>query len=72
MAPSGLLYSKRVNGKTVRYHPKGMAVPAVCPAGGFPFAADLHFADGTSVMATTMLACPPKTAPPATKGRRGK
>jgi hypothetical protein len=67
MAPSQLRYSKRVRGKTVNYHPKGMAVPAVCPAGGFPFAADLDFADGTRVVATTTLACPP-TAPPARRG----
>lgn len=58
LAPRGLMYVKRVNGNTVRYHPKGLAVPAVCPAGGFPFAVGLVFADGTSTEATTRLACP--------------
>ena len=72
MAPSGLMYSKRVHGKTALYHPKGMAVPAVCPAGGFPFSADLHFADGTAVVTTIKLACPPKAARSETKGGRGK
>lgn len=70
IAPPGLLYAKRVHGKTVRYHPKGLAVPTVCPAGGFPFAANLHFADGTSVVAATSLACPPKTTRSANKGHR--
>ncbi len=70
IAPPGLLYAKRVHGKTVHYHPKGLAVPAVCPAGGFPFAANLHFADGTSVVSTTSLACPPKTTMSANRGHR--
>ncbi len=58
LAPRGLMYVKHVNGRTVRYHPKGFAVPAVCPPGGFPFAVKLGFADGTSTEATTRLACP--------------
>ena len=58
LAPPGLTYVKHVNGRTVRYHPKGLAVPAVCPPGGFPFAMKLGFADGTSTETTTRLACP--------------
>ncbi len=62
LGPSGLMYVKRVNGKTVRYHPKGMAVPAVCPSGGFPFAVKLGFADGTSTEAAAKVACPNSAA----------
>ncbi len=58
LAPRGLMYVKRVHGRAVRYHPKGLAVPTVCPAGGFPFAVKLGFVDGTSTEATTRLACP--------------
>ncbi len=58
LAPRGLMYVKRVHGRTVRYHPKGLAVPAVCPPGGFPFGVKLGFADGTSTEATTRVACP--------------
>jgi hypothetical protein len=56
--PKQLLYPERLHGKQVHYHPRGMAVPAVCPRDGFPFAANLHFEDGTSVDATTRVACP--------------
>ncbi len=69
--PKQLLYPERVHGKLVRYHPRGMAIPAVCPVGGFPFAANLHFADNTSVTATTTVACPPKARSSGTSGGRG-
>ncbi len=69
--PKQLLYPERVHGKRVRYHPRGMAIPAVCPVGGFPFAANLHFEDNTSVTATTTVACPPKARSSGTSsGRR--
>jgi hypothetical protein len=58
LAPRGLMYVKHVNGRTVRYHPKGLAVPAVCPPGGFTFGVKLGFADGTYTEPTTRLACP--------------
>ncbi len=69
--PRQLLYPEHVRGRTAHYHPKGMAVPAVCPVGGFPFAADLHFEDGTSVTATTTVACPPRRASSEHGLRRG-
>jgi hypothetical protein len=58
LAPRGLEYVKYVNGRAVRYHPRGLAVPATCPPDGFPFAVKLGFADGTYTEATTRLACP--------------
>lgn len=33
-------------------------VPRSCPAGGFPFAADFTFADGSAPNASAMVACP--------------
>jgi hypothetical protein len=33
-------------------------VPGRCPSGGFPFAADLTFADGSSTRAATAVRCP--------------
>ncbi len=35
-----------------------VTVPSTCPTGGFPFAADFGFTDGTSNSAATQLACP--------------
>jgi hypothetical protein len=69
LAPHGLMYAKRINGHMVRYHPKGMAVPAVCPPGGFPFAVKLGFADGTSTEAITRLACPKSAGQRRARGR---
>ncbi len=73
LAPPELMYVKRVHGRTVRYHPKGLAVPTACPAGGFPFAVELGFVDGTSTEATTRLACPhaARRSQGRTRGGRG-
>jgi hypothetical protein len=58
LAPKGLLYAKQEHGKTVTFTPEGFDVPTTCPAGGFPFAATLTFADGTREKATTRVSCP--------------
>lgn len=34
-------------------------VPRVCPVGGYPFAADLAFEDGSHITARTTAPCPP-------------
>jgi hypothetical protein len=70
LAPRGLMYVKHVNGRTVRYHPKGLAVPTVCPPGGFTFAVQLGFADGTYTEATTRLACPGPAGHGRARGHR--
>jgi hypothetical protein len=41
-----------------RTHAFAVTVPRRCPAGGFPFAADFAFADGTSATATARIPCP--------------
>jgi hypothetical protein len=58
IGPSGLLYTKRVHGRTVHFHPQGVDVPERCPRGGFRFAAEFGFADGGTVSATSTVPCP--------------
>jgi hypothetical protein len=60
--PPGLLYEKVVHERTVDYHPHGVAIPARCPRGGFPFRAVLHFQDGDTVTSRRTVPCPPSHA----------
>jgi hypothetical protein len=60
MGPKGLVYTKRVKGRMVRYTPRGLPLPDRCPGGGFPFAAILGFVDGSSATAHSVVACPTK------------
>jgi hypothetical protein len=55
---SGITYYERVKGRTVRFHPRGILLPASCPRGGFPFAARLTFQDATHASAGTTVPCP--------------
>jgi hypothetical protein len=59
IGPSGLTYYRHVHGRRVPFHPRGVAVPERCPRGGFPFAADFTFEDGSSAAAQTSVPCPP-------------
>jgi hypothetical protein len=54
----GLLYSERVGGRTVRFHPEGLRLPPRCPRRGFPFAARVSFTTGASAAATARVPCP--------------
>jgi hypothetical protein len=58
LGPEGLTYFKTVHGRTVGYRPEGIALPARCPHGGFRFASDIAFADGTSTSASSTVPCP--------------
>ncbi len=58
IGPLHLTYHKQVNGRTVSYHPHGVSVPKHCPHGGYPFAADLTFEDGTATTAGARVPCP--------------
>jgi hypothetical protein len=60
--PPGLRYEKVVHERTVDYHPQGVAIPARCPRGGFPFRAVLHFQDGDTVTSRRTVPCPPARA----------
>jgi hypothetical protein len=59
IGPSHLTYYKHVHGRLVSFHPRGVAVPERCPSGGFPFAADFTFLDGSHTSAQTTVPCPP-------------
>jgi hypothetical protein len=58
IGPLHLTYHRQVNGKTISYHPHGVSVPRVCPPGGYPFAAELDFQDGTHAIGSYSVPCP--------------
>lgn len=58
LGPLHLTYYTKHHGKRVVYHPEGIAVPVSCPRGGFPFAAEFSFMDGTAVTAKSAVPCP--------------
>jgi hypothetical protein len=58
IGPAGLLYHRKVAGKTVAFHPRGIRIPRVCPVGGYGFAALLSFQDGTQTTTTYRIPCP--------------
>ncbi len=58
IGPDRLTYYKHVHGKKVAFHPKGVSVPEHCPVGGFPFAAEFTFQDGSQGSASTTVPCP--------------
>jgi hypothetical protein len=60
IGPSHLTYYKHVHGKKVAFHPKGVSVPERCPKGGFPFAAQFTFQDGSQASAQVSVPCPPR------------
>lgn len=59
IGPSHLTYYKHVHGRLVPFRPRGVGVPERCPRGGFPFAAEFTFQDGTTASAQTTVPCPP-------------
>jgi hypothetical protein len=59
IGPAHLTYYKHLHGRRVPFHPRGVAVPEHCPRGGFPFAADFSFQDGSHTTASTTVPCPP-------------
>jgi hypothetical protein len=60
IGPENLRYHEREHGKTVSFAPRGVSVPLTCPRGGFPFAAEFSFADGTTATARSTVRCPPR------------
>jgi hypothetical protein len=58
IGPAGLTYYRHRHGRLVPFHPRGVSVPEHCPHGGFPFAAQFTFQDGTSTTASTTVPCP--------------
>jgi hypothetical protein len=66
LGPSGVIYFKPLEGRTIVYQPPGILLPDSCPKGGFPFAAEFSFVDGSHASARTVEACPARVA------RRGR
>ena len=62
IGPSHVWYLKRVHGRTVAYHPKGLNVPETCPRGGFVFTGEFRFQDGSSATSRSIVPCPPRSA----------
>jgi hypothetical protein len=60
IGPSHLTYYKHVHGRLVPFRPRGVSVPERCPRGGFPFAAEFTFQDGSHTSASTTVPCPPR------------
>jgi hypothetical protein len=59
IGPNRLTYYRHAHGRLVAFTPRGVSVPERCPRGGFPFAADFTFEDGSSTSAQTLVPCPP-------------
>ncbi|HTB50648.1 MAG TPA: hypothetical protein VK701_06695 [Solirubrobacteraceae bacterium] len=60
LGPEHLTYYEKVGGTTVRYHPRGISLPAKCPSNGFRFVSKIAFQDGTAVTASSAVPCPPR------------
>jgi hypothetical protein len=58
LGPQHITYYEHIHGRTIAYHPKGLILPDTCPPGGFPFAAELSFEDGSHATAHTTVPCP--------------
>jgi hypothetical protein len=58
LGPSHITYFEYKRGHTVPYHPRGILLPRKCPRGGFRFAAQFAFNDGSSASAHAVVACP--------------
>jgi hypothetical protein len=61
IGPRDLYYYAESHGKRVRYRPRGIVLPARCPAGGFPFSAVFSFQDGSTVAGSDTVGCPPRS-----------
>jgi hypothetical protein len=57
IGPRHLYYYRQARGKRIRYHPRGILLPAICPHGGFHFSASFSFQDGTSTTAHSTVPC---------------
>ncbi|HTR88590.1 MAG TPA: hypothetical protein VMG62_00600, partial [Solirubrobacteraceae bacterium] len=58
IGPAHILYHRNSHGHVVSYRPRGLMLPRVCPRGGFRFAADFAFDDGSHTSAEATVPCP--------------
>jgi hypothetical protein len=62
IGPNGVTYYEHLAGRTLAYQPPGILLPNGCPRGGFPFAAQFSFVDGSHASARTTEPCPARAA----------
>lgn len=62
IGPNGVTYYEQLAGRTLAYQPPGILLPNSCPRGGFPFAAQFSFVDGSHASARTTEPCPARAA----------
>lgn len=62
IGPQGLVYEEQVGDSTLTYTPAGILLPNACPRGGFRFAAEFTFVDGSRQSARTTVPCPKRPA----------
>jgi hypothetical protein len=62
LGPSGVTYREHLAGRKLTYQPPGILLPDTCPKGGFPFAAQFSFVDGSHASARSVEACPARAA----------
>jgi hypothetical protein len=55
--PEGLTYYRLLAGREVAFKPRGVTVPSSCPHGGYPFAGEFTFQDGTHLTAHSTAPC---------------
>jgi len=58
LGPLHLTYRRRIGSRVVSFKPQGIRIPAQCPRGGYPFAAQLGFVDGAGAGASFHVPCP--------------
>lgn len=58
IGPMNVTYYAWFGGKYTPYHPNGLRLPERCPHGGFPFAAEFSFLDGSQTHVETRVPCP--------------
>ena len=70
IGPAGITYREDIDGRTVSFRPRGILLPRSCPRGGFPFAVQLSFSDGSSAGADATVPCPRNPGRPTRRARR--
>jgi hypothetical protein len=58
IGPNHITYYEYIKGRSIPYHPRGILLPRTCPRGGFRFAAEFDFQNGTHAGAHATVACP--------------
>jgi hypothetical protein len=58
LGSASVAYYRTVHGKKRLVHVRGIVLPRRCPPGGFPIAADVEFADGSTATSRSTIPCP--------------